>query len=315
MQTEIDDPVALVRRFNRTVTQRVGALQDRYLAQDRPLGEARVLWEIGPAGSDVRALRARLDLDSGYLSRLLRSLEAAGLVTVEARRGDRRVRAARLTTAGRAERRVLDERSEALAAGMLAPCPPPSGTAWWRPWATSSGCSPPPWSMSNPPTPPTPTPAGAWPPTWPSWTGASPAASTPPAACPSTGTSWCRRPACSWWPGCGASPSAAGPTSASPTGPYLKRMWVAPAARGLGLGRRLLAELEDHARATGAALAQLETNGTLTEAIALYLGRLRRGPAVQRRALRSPLVRQAPLTRGPAGTERPIRGACASPRR
>jgi hypothetical protein len=35
------------RRFNRTVTQRVGALNDRYLARDRPLGEARLLWEIG----------------------------------------------------------------------------------------------------------------------------------------------------------------------------------------------------------------------------------------------------------------------------
>ncbi|HEX7132778.1 MAG TPA: hypothetical protein VF228_09390, partial [Iamia sp.] len=61
-----------VRRFHRTVTQRVGALDDRYLARDRPLGQARLLWEIGEAGADVRDLRARLDLDSGYLSRLLR---------------------------------------------------------------------------------------------------------------------------------------------------------------------------------------------------------------------------------------------------
>ena len=36
-----------VRAFNRTVTQQVGALDDHYLARDRPLGEARVLWEIG----------------------------------------------------------------------------------------------------------------------------------------------------------------------------------------------------------------------------------------------------------------------------
>ena len=75
--------VAQVRRFNRTVTQRVGALDDRFLARDRSLGEARLLWEIGADGRDVRALRTQLDLDSGYLSRLLRSLEAAGLVTVE----------------------------------------------------------------------------------------------------------------------------------------------------------------------------------------------------------------------------------------
>ena len=45
--------VEQVRRFNRTVTQRVGALDDHFLALDRPLGEARVLWEIGAAGCEV----------------------------------------------------------------------------------------------------------------------------------------------------------------------------------------------------------------------------------------------------------------------
>ena len=76
------DQVRQLRGFNRAVTQRVGALNDAFLSRDRPLGQARLLWEIGPDGDDVRALRARLDLDSGYLSRLLRSLEAAGLITV-----------------------------------------------------------------------------------------------------------------------------------------------------------------------------------------------------------------------------------------
>ncbi len=113
--------VAQVRRFSRVVTQRVGALQDHYLARDRPLAESRVLWEIGPDGCDVRDLRSRLDIDSGYASRLLRSLEAAGLVAVGPGDGDRRVRRARLTPAGRAERAVLDRRAEALAAGLLAP--------------------------------------------------------------------------------------------------------------------------------------------------------------------------------------------------
>jgi GNAT superfamily N-acetyltransferase len=50
----------------------------------------------------------------------------------------------------------------------------------------------------------------------------------------------------------------------------IKRMWVAPGARGLGLGRRLLTELERHARDRGASVAHLETNRALTEAIALY---------------------------------------------
>jgi len=110
-----------VRSFNRTVTQRIGVLQDEYLARGRPLGASRVLWEVGRAPVDVRALRARLDLDSGYLSRLLRSLERDGLVTVEVADGDRRVRVARLTAAGLAEREELDRRSDAAAAALLEP--------------------------------------------------------------------------------------------------------------------------------------------------------------------------------------------------
>src|SRR5438105_13772276 len=93
-----------VRRFNRVVTERVGALNDRFLGLARPLGEARLLWEIGPDGCEVRLLRARLGLDSGYLSRLLRTLEADGLVRVAAGAGDRRVRVAQLTAAGRRRR-------------------------------------------------------------------------------------------------------------------------------------------------------------------------------------------------------------------
>src|SRR5689334_10408947 len=117
--------VAQVRRFNRTVTQRIGALSDHYLARDRPLGEARVLWEIGRDGCEVRALRSRLDLDSGHLSRLLRTLEADGLAEVIPSAGDARVRVARLTPAGRAEREELDARSDELARSLLEPLSAP----------------------------------------------------------------------------------------------------------------------------------------------------------------------------------------------
>src|ERR1700677_3132925 len=72
-----------VRRFNRLVTQRVGALEDHYLSRARPLGEARLIFEIGADGADASSLRAKLGLDSGYLSRLLRSLDAQGLVVVK----------------------------------------------------------------------------------------------------------------------------------------------------------------------------------------------------------------------------------------
>ena len=90
-----------VRSFNRSVTQRIGGLYDEYLARGRPLGASRVLWEIGAEGTDLRELRARLDLDSGYLSRLVRSLEKEQLVVVEPGAGDKRVRTLRLTAGGR----------------------------------------------------------------------------------------------------------------------------------------------------------------------------------------------------------------------
>src|ERR1700722_17812688 len=117
------DPAMIdqVRRFNRTVTQRVGALDDAFLSRGRPLGPARLLWEIGTAGADVRELRARLDLDSGYLSRMLQSLAADGLITIQPAAGDARVRTARLTTSGRAERQTLDRLAEAAAGSVLAP--------------------------------------------------------------------------------------------------------------------------------------------------------------------------------------------------
>src|SRR3984893_13057149 len=118
------DMIEQVRRFNRIVTQRIGVLDDAFLARDRPLGQARLLWEIGPDRSERRRLRARLDLDSGYLSRLLRSLESDELVRVEPSEADGRVRTARLTLAGRTEQAELDRLSDDAAAALLAPLSP-----------------------------------------------------------------------------------------------------------------------------------------------------------------------------------------------
>ena len=118
----MDGPaVQQVRRFNRTVAERIGALDDRFLGRPRPMGEARTLWEIEPEGTDVRALRARLAIDSGYMSRLLRSLERQGSVTVGTSRGDRRIRRVMFTEAGQAERAELDRRSDQVAFGILEP--------------------------------------------------------------------------------------------------------------------------------------------------------------------------------------------------
>src|SRR6201996_4562982 len=116
--------VAHVRSFNRVVTQRIGALNDRYLGSGRPLGQDRLMWEIGVAGCEVRSLRARLGLDAGHASRLLRALESGGLITVEPSQVDRRVRVVHLTSLGRSELGVLERRSDELAASILDPLNP-----------------------------------------------------------------------------------------------------------------------------------------------------------------------------------------------
>jgi DNA-binding MarR family transcriptional regulator len=113
------DDVALVRRFNRTVTERIGALKESFLARDRPLGASRLLWEIGEDGADLQKLRDRLGLDSGYASRLVRRLEGEGLLALEAHPSDRRRRLLRLTAAGIAEVWELDRLSDLAAVAML----------------------------------------------------------------------------------------------------------------------------------------------------------------------------------------------------
>jgi GNAT superfamily N-acetyltransferase len=108
-----------VRRFNRLVTRRVGALETNYLRRGRPLAEARLVFEIGADGVDLRTLRLRLGLDSGYLSRLIQSLKAQGLIAVVKEGGDGRRRRASLTRKGSAERTAYDRLSDRLAASML----------------------------------------------------------------------------------------------------------------------------------------------------------------------------------------------------
>ena len=106
----------------------MGALRDHFLDRPRPLAESRLLWEVGPQGADVRELRARLSLDSGYRSRLLRALERQRLARVEKGKADARVRRIRLTTAGLRERALIDRRSDALARRLLQPLPPSQQT-------------------------------------------------------------------------------------------------------------------------------------------------------------------------------------------
>jgi len=97
------DAVSRVRRFNRAVTSEVGALDTSFLGRGRPLGAARVLNSIGHGRNDVAELRDYLGLDSGLMSRLLRSLEDEGLIRTMAHPDDARRRIAKLTRPGRHE--------------------------------------------------------------------------------------------------------------------------------------------------------------------------------------------------------------------
>jgi len=109
-----------VRRFNRFYTRRIGALQQGYMGSPFPLPQARVLYELGQRGvCTASELGAELDLDLGYLSRLLQSLRRQAVVQGEPSREDaRRVRLS-LTPKGRKAYQLLDTRSRDLVAGML----------------------------------------------------------------------------------------------------------------------------------------------------------------------------------------------------
>jgi DNA-binding MarR family transcriptional regulator/ribosomal protein S18 acetylase RimI-like enzyme len=260
-----------VRRFNRLVTQRTGALEDSYLRRGRPLGEARLLFEIGANGADVRTLRGRLGLNSGYVSRLLRSLEAQGLIAVRPRADDARRRNVSLTRKGKGEYAAYERLSDGLATSWLEPLstsqrerliaamaeverliragtvavrlePAGSETAQWcldayfRELAVrfEMGFDP---ARSN---------------------SATEQEMTPPAG-------YFFVASMDEWPvGCGA--LKLGERGIG----EVKRMWTAPEARGLGVARRVLRTIEAKAREAGVRRLRLETNRSLREAQALY---------------------------------------------
>lgn len=265
------DAIRQARAFNRTVAERIGALDDHFLGHPRPLGESRALWEIGPDGLEVRRLRARLGLDSGYASRLLRSLEQQGLVATSVGQDDARVRFVRLTPAGRREHAALDRSSDAAAWKLLEPLDanqrkrlvaamaeverllrlsmlriavedPAAPDAQWclRQYFAElnrrfeAGYDPGhALAVADQDIKP---PAGAL---LVVWLGEQPV-------------------------GCGSVKLHRGEAA------EIKRVWISPEVRGLGVGRRLLSALEDHARGAGAPAVRLDTNRALHEAIGLY---------------------------------------------
>jgi DNA-binding MarR family transcriptional regulator len=267
----LPEHIAEVRRFNRLVTQRAGALDDHFLGRDRPLGESRVLFEIGPRGADLRDLRSRLGLDSGYLSRLIQSLVSAGLVELGAGPRDERVRTAYLTPAGLAAVEEMNRRSDRAAESILTPLgesqrarlveamaevqrllqaagvriervDPASTSARWCVSQYFSELA----SRFD--------------------DGFDPAQSIP------ADDADLRPPLGAFLvASMDGEPLACGAVKLiGPRVGSLKRMWVAGSARGVGLGRRMLVALESAARELGVTTLRLETNRALEEAISLY---------------------------------------------
>ena len=263
------DPVAVVRRFNRSYTQRIGVLEDSFLGMGMPLGPARLLHEIGTASATTQALRERLGLDSGYLSRLLRRLEQDGLISVTPDPGDRRRRQVALTEAGRDRWKELERRSDDQARLIVDPLTQRQRERLARALAEADllvRAATVTFGPVNPSSPVARDVVGRYFAEIGHRFGFDPADEPDKDAkllVPPTGLFVVAAS--------DGEPVACGGLQAiAPGVGELKRMWVHDDWRGAGLGTRLLRHLEDQARALGHTLLRLDTNKALTEAIAMY---------------------------------------------
>lgn len=251
-----------LRRFNRTYTQRIGVLDESFLGLGMPLREARLVFEVGTTGASVRELRDRLGLDSGYLSRLLRALEERGLAEVRADPDDRRRRTAVLTRRGRTTLRRLEDRSEERARSLVEPLTERQRSRLTEALATAD-------LLVRAAT-----------------VRLLEVGPDHPVAAEAVGRYFAeldRRFPAGFDPGqrdregtylvatSDGQPVACGGVLDLGDGTAeIKRMWVDPEWRGAGLGSRLLRQLEELAAGLGHRVVRLDTNGTLTEAIAMY---------------------------------------------
>ena len=267
----MDRDTAIVRRFNRSYTQRIGALEESFLGMGLPLGAARLLYEIGARPGTVGELRARLGLDSGYLSRLLRRLQDEALVTVVADPADRRRRQVRLTATGRRRWRKLEDRSQQQARILIDPLRPSQRERLVTALATADLL------VRAATVVPEPVPAGGqlaqqavghyFAELQQRFSDGFEAAEqsahdvealSPPGVVFVVAVSDGEPVACG------------GVQTIGPGTAEIKRMWVHPEWRGAGLGSRLLSRLEDCAGELDRQRIRLDTNDTLTEAIAMY---------------------------------------------
>jgi len=255
----------VLRRFNRTYTQRVGVLDESFLGLGRALAPSRLLFEIGTTGADVRGLRQRLGLDSGHLSRLLRSLEDERLIEVTPLAGDARRRRAALTQQGRAELDRVEEASRTRAASVLAGLTPGQQDRLAQALATAETLV-----RASGVTLTEVDPAGDLASTAmrryvAELDGRFPGGFDPgPLPPPETVVVVVEETAPQAPVACG------GLQTIAPGVGEVKRVWVDGACRGAGLGSRVVRHLEGLALERGLGTVRLDSNGTLVEAIAMY---------------------------------------------
>lgn len=119
-QSEVGRAIAAVRRFNRFYTQQIGVVQDCYLGSSLSLAEVRILFELAHRGrSTATDLAGELDLDAGYLSRLLLQFRKRGWIVRTKSETDSRRRVIRMSTKGRATFAPLDRRANQQVRGLL----------------------------------------------------------------------------------------------------------------------------------------------------------------------------------------------------
>ncbi|WP_457107204.1 bifunctional helix-turn-helix transcriptional regulator/GNAT family N-acetyltransferase [Methylobacterium sp. P5_C11] len=261
--------IARVRRFARAVTAEVGALDSSFLGRGRPLGAARVLNAIGAGRAEIGEIRSYLGLDSGLMSRLLRSLEEEGLVATVPHPADARRRVASLTEAGRREFDAYEALSNARAVALLqrAPCADDLLRAMDH-VALVLGRD----AIAITEAEPTGEAARACLATYYAELAARFAGGFDVARSCDPEASAMVRPrgvfllaVSDGLPvGCVGLKGNGGPEA------EIKRLWIDPASRGLGLAKRLMREAEDVARDLGIRTLRLDTHSALPEALALY---------------------------------------------
>ena len=139
---DLERRIAAVRRFNRFYTRQIGVLRKTYLDSPYSLGESRLLYEIAQRGAVTASEIGRaLDLDAGYLSRVLRDFEKRGLIVRKASATDARQSHVTLSARGRKTFAPLEHRSQGSTAAMLGALDAAAQTRLTEAMATIEACS------------------------------------------------------------------------------------------------------------------------------------------------------------------------------